>query len=82
MPLEKYMANKVTITLTKDEALVLFDFLARFNQADHKSIFEDQAEQKTLLIIEGQLEKTLVEPFLPNYLDIIKQSRDNIRDEQ
>jgi hypothetical protein len=76
------MADKVTIELTKDEALVLFDFLGRFNQKEHNDIFEDQAEQKALWIVEGQLEKTLVEPFDPNYTDIIKQSRDNIRDEQ
>ena len=76
------MADKVTIELTKDEALVLFDFLVRFNQKEHNDIFEDQAEQKALWIVEGQLEKTLAEPFYPNYTDIIRQSRDNIRDEQ
>lgn len=75
------MADKVTIELTKDEALVLFEFLGRLNQADHKNIFEDQAEQKALWIVEGHLEKTLVEPLMPNYTDIIKQSRDNIRDQ-
>jgi hypothetical protein len=76
------MADKVTIELTKDEALVLFDFLGRFKQKEHNDIFEDQAEQKALWIVEGQLEKTLIEPFDPNYTNIIKQSRDNIRDEQ
>lgn len=74
------MAEKVTIELTKDEALVLFDFLGRFNQNSNESVFEDQAEQKALWIIEGLLEKVLVEPFMPNYQDIIKQSRENIRD--
>jgi hypothetical protein len=76
------MADKVTIELTKDEALVLFDFLGRFNQKEHNDIFEDQAEQKALWIVEGQLEKTLVEPFMPTYADLVKQSRDKIRDEQ
>ena len=76
------MADKVTIELTKDEALVLFDFLGRFNQADNKNIFEDQAEQRTLWNIEALLEKTLVEPFMPNYADLVKQSRDKIRDER
>ncbi|MBL7896730.1 MAG: hypothetical protein JNK50_15640 [Bacteroidia bacterium] len=76
------MTDKVTIELTKDEALVLFDFLGRFNQVDHKNIFEDQAEQKALWVVEGQLEKTLVEPFMPNYIELIKESRDKIRDEE
>jgi hypothetical protein len=37
-----------SLTLTNDEALVLFEFLASFNQVEHSDIFEDKAEQKTL----------------------------------
>ncbi|MCO5258495.1 MAG: hypothetical protein M9926_17235 [Lentimicrobium sp.] len=74
--------QNISLTLTKDEALVLFDFLGRFNQTDHKDIFEDQSEQKTLWILEGQLEKQLVEPFKPGYNDIIKEARNKIRDEE
>jgi hypothetical protein len=72
--------NEITIKLTKDESLVLFEFLSRFNQTDNTNIFEDQAEQKTLWAIEGQLEKILVEPFKPDYLDIIKEARNRLRD--
>ncbi len=72
--------NEITIKLTKDESLVLFEFLSRFNQTDHADIFEDQAEQKTLWTIEGQLQKLLVEPFKPDYLDIIKEARNRLRD--
>ncbi len=74
--------QKINLTVTKDEALVLFEFLARFNQTEHPEIFEDQAEQKTLWILEGQLEKQLVEPFDPNYKSIIKEARNKIRDEE
>jgi hypothetical protein len=74
--------NKINLTVTKDEALVLFEFLARFNQMEHPDIFEDQAEQKTLWILEGQLEKQLVEPFRQDYIDIIKEARNKIRDEE
>ena len=73
-------SNEITIKLTKDEALVLFEFLSRFNEDDNKEIFQDQAEEKTLWIIEGQLEKILVEPFMPNYQDIIQEARSRIRD--
>lgn len=72
--------QNISLTLTKDEALVLFDFLGRFNQTDHTDIFVDQSEQKTLWILEGQLEKQLVEPFKPDYKDIIKEARNKIRD--
>ncbi|NEN25475.1 hypothetical protein G3O08_18445 [Cryomorpha ignava] len=73
---------KINLTFTKDEALVLFEFLARFNQTKHSNIFDDQSEQKILWIIEGQLEKQLVEPFRPDYKDIIKEARNKIRDEE
>jgi hypothetical protein len=74
--------QKINLTVTKDEALVLFDFLARFNHSEHPNIFEDQSEQKTLWILEGQLEKQLVEPFRPDYKDIINEARNKIRDEE
>lgn len=74
------MDEKITIELTKDEALVLFDFLGHFNEVDHSNVFEDQAEQKTLWKIEGQLEKILGVQFDPNYTNIVKQARDRIRD--
>jgi len=74
--------QKINLTVTKDEALVLFEFLVRFNQSEHPDIFADQSEQKTLWILEGQLEKQLVEPFRPDYRDIINEARNKIRDEE
>lgn len=76
------MSEEIIIKLDKDEALVLFDFLSRVNNKDLKEIFEDQAELKTLWILEGQLEKQLVEPFKPEYTDIIRDARNRIRDEE
>ena len=74
--------NDISIKFSKDEALVLFEFFSRFNTEEHKDIFQDQAEEKTLWIIEGQLEKILVEPFMPNYQDIIQEARNRIRDKE
>jgi hypothetical protein len=74
--------QKINLTITKNEALVLFEFLARFNQSKYSDIFEDQAEQKTLWILEGQLERQLVEPFRPDYKTIINEARNNIRDKE
>ncbi len=76
------MKEGIEINCSKDEALVLFDFLSRFNQATNASFFEDQAEQRVLGNIETQLEKILVEPFEPDYINIIKQARNRIRDGQ
>ena len=74
------MKEELNITLTKDEALVLFEFLTRFKNGHHDEIFEDQAEQRVLWDIECILEQQLVEPFQPNYLEIIKEARKKIRD--
>ncbi len=74
--------KSLNLTISKDEALVLFDFLARFNEAEYSDVFEDQAEQKTLWILEGQLERQLVEPFKHDYKDIIKKARNKISDEE
>lgn len=80
--LEMTEKDEIKIVLNKEEALVLFDFLSRLNESDRNEIFEDQAEQKTLWILEGQLEKQLVEPFRPDYKDIINEARNKIRDEE
>ena len=74
--------DEITIKLNEDEALVLFEFLSRINEKELKEIFEDQAEQKALWVLEGQLEKQLVEPFKPEYKDIVREARNKIRDEE
>ena len=74
--------NKVTIELSTDEALVLFDFLARFNQKENKELFEDQAEQRVLWNLEASLEKLLSEPFLDEYLVLLTKARETVRDKE
>lgn len=72
----------INLKITQDESLVLFDFLSRFNLSEHNEIFEDQAEQKPLLIIECQLEKQLMEPLEKNYKDKIIEARKRLRDQE
>ncbi|MFE3869602.1 hypothetical protein ACFX5F_00005 [Flavobacterium sp. ZS1P70] len=76
------MKEELSIKLTKNEALILFDFLSRFNQSENNEIFEDKAEQKIFWTIGALLEKQLTEPFLPNYKDIISEARKEILDEE
>jgi hypothetical protein len=73
--------QNLQITLTKNEALVLFEFLSRFNEIDRKELFEDQAEEKILWNLEGTLQKELSEPFRADYLEIISKARNEIRDD-
>lgn len=72
--------SDVEIQLSKKEALVLFEFLSRFSEKDILGI-EDQSETKVLSNIECSLEKDLVEAFQDNYIELIKEARNELRDE-
>jgi len=71
--------DEVTINLTKDEALVLFEFLSRFSDEDRLSI-KDQAEQRALWNLTCVFEKALSEPFSNDWPQIIEGARSRLRD--
>lgn len=73
--------ENVYIELTKEEAIVLFEFLSRFNERDDLSRFEDQSEQRVLWDVEYILENKLSEPFQVDYQEIVKKAREAVRDE-
>jgi len=73
--------ERVNLTLSKSEAIVLHAFLHKFNQVDYPDhIFEDQAEQRVFWNLESDLEMQLPEPFNPNYVYILEQAREDVRD--
>ncbi len=67
------------LTITSDEALVLFEFLQRFSDTD-KLFIEDQAEERALWNLCCVLEKLLAEPFDQAYLDLLREARERLRD--
>jgi hypothetical protein len=73
------MEETVTLRLTPDEALVLFDFLQRFDATDTLSI-DDPAEQRALWNLSCLLERELTEPFLPDYAEHLAAARDRLRE--
>jgi hypothetical protein len=75
----KNESKKVLIELTSDEALVLFEFLARFSD---REILEtgDQAEKRALWNLHALLEKQLVEPFDSGYQKLLKKARARLKD--
>lgn len=73
------MAGDVTLTLTRDQAVVLFEWLARCNEEEGFGI-EDPAEQRVLWDLEASLESTLVEPFKPEYEQLLAAARARVRD--
>jgi len=70
----------VTIELTADEALVLFELVSRFSDFDQLDIV-DQAEEVARWGLQCSLEKRLVEPFLPDDRERLGQARDRLRNE-
>ncbi len=72
-------SENVILTTSKSEAIVLFDFLVRFNKQVPKELFVDQAEQRVLWNLEAYLEKQLTEPFLDNYPEIVERAREELR---
>lgn len=72
------MAKGRQIELDEDVALVLFEFLARFDETERLT-FEDASEEWALILLHGELERTLVEPFKPDYLALLQAARTRIK---
>jgi hypothetical protein len=64
----------VTITLTGDEALVLFD-LHRWEDYDRVSAPRYEAEQIALWNLSAVLERAMAEPFRPDYERLVSEAR-------
>lgn len=75
------MFDKIILELSNDEALVLFDWLKRFNENENNQ-FEDQAEERVLWDIEALLEKSLIILFNENYNELLQTARKRIRDQK
>ena len=72
--------SDVDVKFSKDEALVLFEFLSRYAENDILGT-EDSAEINALSSLQAKLEKLLVEPFQENYSELLESARDSIRNE-
>lgn len=76
-------ASEISLKLTADEVLVLFEFLQRFSNTDALAI-EDQSEQRALWNLCCVLEKNLHQAFDVDvdYKTLIENARNRLRDEQ
>ncbi len=68
------MNSNLSLFLSQDEALVLFEVLARFQETDKLSLVNN-AEFIALSRVSAQLDKLLVAPFDPNYLNLLAEAR-------
>lgn len=76
------MADEISIVLSGDQALVLFEWLARTGAADVPAAFEDQAEQRVLWDLESALEGLLTEPLGEDYRELVAAARARLRDSE
>ena len=70
--------SKLKIELSKDEALVIFDWLYRLIETEKKTSTKLSAEYQALANLEALLERQLAEPFCLNYQQIIEDARSRI----
>ncbi len=67
-------AGNVTLSLKKEEALVLFEMLADVKQESAVPI-RDVAERQAIWNLVCLFESALVEPFMPNYNAIVEEAK-------
>lgn len=73
------MKNVFKLTLSKDEALVFFEWLARFNESENAELFEHPSEQQILFDLECQLETMLEDPFIGRYQELLRIARKRLQ---
>ena len=70
--------EEITISLSHPKALVLFEFLARFEH-DNKLEIQDEAEEKVLVEVFGYLQRELAELFDPKYTQLLDAARKEVK---
>jgi hypothetical protein len=70
--------TEVTVALTSDEALVLFELLHRWEDSGEIDTVLMPGEQTALWALSGRLESILVEPFEGNYRELVHHARQRL----
>jgi hypothetical protein len=70
-------ADRVHVELSKSEALVLFDLLSRFSNTDELAT-EHISEERVLWDLCARLERALVEPFEPDWPQLLGRAREQV----
>ena len=77
--------NDIKISLSQDEALILFALLLRLNESEvlkSNKLLAHQSEQRVLWDMEADLEKIITEQFKSNYITLLNEARERVKDEQ
>ena len=73
------MIDMVELQLTRDEAIVLFEYLRRCED-DNSLVFVDQAEERALWNLELLIHMQMFEHLDPRYGELLQEARDRLRD--
>jgi hypothetical protein len=69
----------VHLQLSRDEALVLFEWVHRIEDAGRfRQVVHQSAEVVALWRLSGVLEEALAEPFGPNYQDLVRAASERL----
>ena len=79
--MEANPSTDVQLSLTADEATVLFEFVRRFSDSGDLTIV-DQAEQRVLWNLCCILERGAMAHLQGDWPDLLQQARDGLRDEK
>ena len=71
--------SKISIEISEDEAIVLFEFFERFGDKE-ELYFVHPAEYISVMKISAQIDKSTSAMFDKNYGEILKESRKRIAD--
>lgn len=79
-PPKDRLDDKVTFELTRAQALIIFELLARETPepTEHLTLI-DSSELHALWALEGRLEKMLEEILSPGYSEILSIAREQLR---
>lgn len=67
--------SEVSVSLTGDEALVLFEMLHRWEDEERVSAPRNEAEEVALWNLSAALEKVLREPFSSEYARLVSEAQ-------
>jgi hypothetical protein len=67
--------RKVSLELSREQALVFFEWLSTFNAMEGRH-FKDQAEERVLFDLEALLEKALITPLHADYAQQLAHARE------
>lgn len=70
----------IVIKFSEEEALVLLEWLHKFNEEEHPALIQDQAEERILFDLEAELETVVSTSFDSNYQEVLLKARQKIRD--